>query len=164
VAEVVIDGGDVAARERFDADPGQVALSVRDLLRAAADQRQRGIGGKEPAKVGYEAVAVLEAERAGYVPGRERPPLAQVDDPLPGGDPPADLTGIGWRGRGQVNGGRPSGVGRPHPRVVGRVVVQRGQQARHVGIRVEGEGRVTALLVGNRRTVSRGHRRGQAWR
>ena len=144
------------ARDPVDADPGQVALGVGDLAGALADQRQPGARGQQPAEVGHQVVAVLEAERPGQVPGRERPPTAQVHDPLALGHPPPDLRDPGQGGRDQVGSGRAGRVGRSHLGVVGRVVVQAGQHPRHVRVGVERERGVVAPLLADRGAVRAG--------
>lgn len=45
-----------------DADPGQLPLGRGDLIGRLPEQRHRGLGREEPAQLGRERVAQLEAE------------------------------------------------------------------------------------------------------
>ena len=81
-----------------DADPDQFPLGPGDLLRCLAEQGQWRVPGNQPAQVGGEAAVQVEAERAGQVPGGERPAGAQVHHPLPGLDPAPQFAGLARRG------------------------------------------------------------------
>ena len=96
------EGGDVAgggAGEVVDADADQLPAGLGDLLGGLPDQGERGAVVIEPAQVGDEVGAQLEAERAGQVPGSERSAIQQVDHPLPCLHPAAQLGGLGRLGR-----------------------------------------------------------------
>ena len=134
-----------------DADPDQLALRLGDLLGGLAEQGDRGAPGDEPAQVGGERRRRGRSSACRARARRRRRCGAQVDHPLAGLDPPAQLCGVGRRRWGQVRRRRAGGVGRPHVRVVGRVGVQPGEQLGDVGLLVLGQGRVRALLLPDRR-------------
>ena len=102
----------------------------------------------------------LEPERPGQVPGGERRAIPQVDHPLAGLDPPAQLGGLHRLGRRQVDRGGAAAVDRAHVGVVGRVGVQPGQQGVDVVLLVQGQRRVDPGLLadGGGVTAGRGGR------
>ena len=81
-----------------DADAGELALRVGDLLGAVPEQRQRGAPGEDPAEVGREVAAALDVEGAGQVAAGEGGAAAQVDDPLAGFDAAPQLSRVGRAG------------------------------------------------------------------
>ena len=112
------------------------------------EQRQRGAPRDQPAQVGGELSVEAEVERARHVPGRERGPGAQVDQPLPRLDAGARSSAASaGSGGGQVRARRAGGVGRPHVGVVGRVGVQPGEQLLHVRLLVHGSAPGWLLLL-----------------
>ena len=95
-----------------------------------AEQGHRGAPRDQPAQVGANLPVQAEVQRAGQVPGGERRAVAQVDHPLPGGDPAAQLVGVGARRRrtGRLGSG-PAALAGAHVGVVRGVGVQPGQQS-----------------------------------
>lgn len=133
-----------------DADPDQLPLRGGELFGGLGEQRHRPAPRNQPGEVGGELSLRFEVQGTRHMPLGEGDPVAQVDHPLPGGQPGGDLLGVRDGGRGEVDRRRPRGVGRPHVGVVRGNVVQAGQQAGDEAVDVPGERLVRGLLPADR--------------
>ncbi len=127
-----------------DPDPDELALRVGGLRRVLPDQGERGAPRDDPAEVGRELLPEGDPDAAGQVLGGIGGAVAQVHDPLAGGDALAEGVGVGRFGGCQVRGGRAGGVERPHVCVVGGVGGQAGEKPDDERVLVVGGERVVA--------------------
>ena len=141
-----------------DADADQLALGLGHDLRGLPEQGDRRAPGDQPAEVGREGAVETEVQGAACMPGRERGAVAQVDHPLAGLDPPAELGGVRECRRAEIGLRGPGRVGGSHVRVVGGPGAEAVEQLADVGLLVLGEHRVGPLLLADGRVGGLGLR------